>query len=409
VLFWGRNELPASPRFRQTLPVRPHPQVVPSLRVRPAYTFMLPTAPRGASAKDVCVTTTTITAGRWTRAERLRITGIAGVIAALHVIGWALYLFYANDLAGAGAFAGAGTLAYTLGMRHAFDADHIAAIDDTTRLMMQRGRRPIGVGFFFAMGHSTVVLALAFVVALAAGAGTGIDNFRHIGGLVSQIVAMSFLLLVAVLNVVVLAGIVRLWRHMTEGRLDQRELELQLLNRGLLNRILGRRARGLIRSSWHMYPVGILFGLGLETASEVTLLALSASTASHGSALPALAVLSLPLLFAAGMSAFDTADSMLMTRVYSWAYCSPARRLYYNIATTGMTVAVAAFIASVYIASLIVDATGAGRPLAVYASLADHFEMLGYIVVAIFATSWLAAAATWRYRGLAQKYGDHYR
>jgi high-affinity nickel-transport protein len=344
--------------------------------------------------------------GRWTNAERLRLTGIVGVIAALHVIGWSLYLFYANGPAGAGAFAGAGTLAYTLGMRHAFDADHIAAIDDTTRLMMQRGRRPLGVGFFFAMGHSTVVLVIAFIVALAAGAGTGINSFRHIGGLVSQIVAMLFLLLVAVLNVMVLTGIVTLWRRMTEGRLDQQELERQLVNRGLMNRILGHRTRGLIRSSWHMYPIGILFGLGLETASEVTLLALSASTASHRSGLPTLAVLSLPLLFAAGMSAFDTADSMLMTRAYSWAYRSPARRLYYNIATTGMTVAVAAFIASVYIAGLIADATGAGGPLAAYASLADHFEMLGYIVVAIFATSWFAAAAIWRCRGLAEKYGD---
>ncbi|MET9789699.1 HoxN/HupN/NixA family nickel/cobalt transporter [Streptomyces canus] len=353
------------------------------------------------------MTTTTITAGRWTRAERLRITGIVGVIAALHVIGWSLYLFYANDPAGAGAFAGAGTLAYTLGMRHAFDADHIAAIDDTTRLMMQRGRRPVGVGFFFAMGHSTVVLALAFVVALAAGAaGSGIDTFRHVGGLVSQIVAMVFLLLVAVLNLMVLTGIVGLWRRMASGRLDQGELDLHLLNRGLMNRILGRRARGLIRSSWHMYPVGILFGLGLETASEITLLALSASAAAHGSGLPTLAVLSLPLLFAAGMSAFDTADSILMTRLYSWAYRSPARRLYYNIATTGMTVAVAAFIASVYVAGLVADATRAGTLVTAYASLADHFELLGYIVVAIFAASWLCAAAIWRFRGLAERYGD---
>jgi len=252
-----------------------------------------------------------------------------------------------------------------------------------------------------------VVLALAFVVALAAGAaGSGIDTFRHVGGLVSQIVAMVFLLLVAVLNLMVLTGIVGLWRRMASGRLDQGELDLHLLNRGLMNRILGRRARGLIRSSWHMYPVGILFGLGLETASEITLLALSASAAAHGSGLPLLAVLSLPLLFAAGMSAFDTADSMLMTRLYSWAYRSPARRLYYNIATTGMTVAVAAFIASVYVAGLVADANGAGTLVTAYASLADHFELLGYIVVAIFAASWLCAAAIWRFRGLAEKYGD---
>ncbi|MGI3224196.1 HoxN/HupN/NixA family nickel/cobalt transporter [Streptomyces sp. GTA36] len=228
--------------------------------------------------------------------------------------------------------------------------------------------------------------------------------FRHVGGLVSQIVAMLFLLLVAVLNSMVLNGIVGLWRRMTQGRLDPNELERHLLNRGLMNRILGRRARGLIRSSWHMYPVGILFGLGLGTASEITLLALSAS-AAHGSGLPLLAVLSLPLLFAAGMSAFDTADSMLMTRLYSWAYRSPARRLYYNLATTGMTVAVAAFIASVYVAGLVADTTGAGGLLTAYASLADHFELLGYIVVAIFAASWLSAAAIWRFRGLAEKYG----
>jgi high-affinity nickel-transport protein len=153
---------------------------------------------------------TTIT-GRWTGAERLRISGIVGVIAVLHVAGWSLYLYYANGLAGAGSFAGAGTLAYTLGIRHAFDADHIAAIDDTTRLMLQRGRRPVGVGFFFAMGHSTVVLILALVVALAAGAaGSGVDTFREVGGIVSKIVAMSFLLLVAALNVVVLAGVVTL-------------------------------------------------------------------------------------------------------------------------------------------------------------------------------------------------------
>ncbi len=351
------------------------------------------------------MTTTITTTTRWTRSERLRITGMAGVIVALHVIGWSLYLWYAEGPVGAGAFAGAGTLAYFLGVRHAFDADHIAAIDDTTRLMMQRGRRPVGVGFFFAMGHSTVVLVHALIVALAASTGTGVDAFRTIGGPISQLAATSFLLLVAVLNALVLAGVVGLWRKMTRGRLDQRELELQMLNRGLLNRILGGRARRLVRSSWHMYPVGILFGLGLETASEVTLLALSASAASSGG-LPVLAVLSLSLLFAAGMSAFDTADSMLMTRLYSWAYRNPARRLYYNIATTGMTVAIAAFIASVYAAALITDTLGAGGPLAAYASLADHFELLGYIVVAIFALSWLAAVALGRYRGLGTKYGD---
>jgi high-affinity nickel-transport protein len=330
------------------------------------------------------------------RAHRLRITAILGAIVALHVLGWTLYLYYSRGLAAVGGFAGAGTLAYSLGVRHAFDADHVAAIDDTTRLMVQRGRRPVGIGFFFAMGHSTVVLVLALLVALAAGAvGTGIGTFQRVGGIVSQLVAMSFLLLVAALNALVLAGVITLSRRVTRGEVDQHELEAQLLNRGLLNRILGRRARSLIRSSWHMYPVGILFGLGLETASEVTLLALSAS-ASHGG-LPLLAVLTLPLLFAAGMSAFDTADSLLMTRAYSWAHRHPGRRLYYNIAATGMTVLVAAFIASVYLTGLLARAVDLPAPLAVYAQLADHFELLGYLVVGAFVTAWLAAAAIWRY------------
>jgi len=352
--------------------------------------------------------------GAWTPRERARIGGIVAVVAALHIAGWALYLYYANGLAGAGAFAGAGTLAYSLGVRHAFDADHIAAIDDTTRLMMQRGRRPVGVGFFFALGHSTVVLVLAMIVAAAAGAaaaGDGVEEFRHVGGLVSQVVAMSFLLLVAVLNALVLAGVIGLWRRMTRGTLDRNELEVLLLNRGLLNRMLGRRARGLIRSSWHMYPVGILFGLGLETASEVTLLALSAGTAAQGG-LPALAVLTLPLLFAAGMTACDTADSLLMSRAYSWAHRSPARRLYYNAATTGMTVVVAAFIASVYLAGLLTEAAGTGGlgglrgPLAAYASLAEHFEMLGYVIVAAFAVVWAGAAIVWRLSGLGRRYAE---
>ncbi|SDX88606.1 high-affinity nickel-transport protein [Modestobacter sp. DSM 44400] len=264
----------------------------------------------------------------WTRGQRLQLSGIVAAVLLLHVVGWTGYLAVKQGPAGAGAFAGAGVLAYVLGIRHAFDADHIAAIDDTTRLMVQRGRRPVGVGFFFAMGDSSVVIALALVVAVAAGATAtpGLDRWRHVGGAVSAIVAMSFLALVAILNALVLRGIVGAWRDMRRGRLDEEQVELLLLNRGLVNRILGGRARSLIRSSWHMYPLGILFGLGLETASEVTLLTLSASTAQAGG-LSLLAVLSLPLLFAAGMSAFDTCDGVLMSLAYSWSAGHPARRL----------------------------------------------------------------------------------
>lgn len=342
---------------------------------------------------------------RWSRAERVRIVGILGVIAVLHLAGWAMYLAYAGEPAAAGGLAGAGTLAYVLGVRHAFDADHIAAIDDTTRLMMLRGRRPVGVGFFFALGHSSVVLILAVVVAIAAGAvsSRGMTQVQEVGGVVALVVATSFLLLVAVLNAVVLSGLLRLWRAFRAGALETADLDRALLNRGLMNRVLGPRARMLVRSSWHMAPVGFLFGLGLETASEVTLLALSASTASTGG-LPMLAVLSLPVLFAAGMTGMDTVDSLLMARAYSWAYRSPGRRLYYNLATTGITVAVGLFVASVYAAGLVVDHLGASW-LAGYASLGQHFELFGYAIVGVFLAAWAAATAVWRLRGYETRYG----
>jgi nickel/cobalt transporter (NiCoT) family protein len=349
--------------------------------------------------------------GSWTRGQRLQLSVIVAVIAVLHVLGWSLYLSVTHGAAGAGAFAGAGVLAYVLGIRHAFDADHIAAIDDTTRLMVARGRRPIGVGFFFAMGHSSVVVVLALVVAVAAAGitSTGMDEWRAVGGVVSTIAAMSFLALVAVLNAMVLKGIIGLWREMRRGQLDDKQLELQLLNRGLVNRILGGRARALIRSSWHMYPLGILFGLGLETASEVTLLTLSASTAQAGG-IGLLATLSLPLLFAAGMSAFDTCDGLLMTLAYTWSQRRPARRLYYNIVTTWATVLVAGFISSVYLAAVLVAHAGV-LFLSGYAALADHFELLGYVIVAFFILVWVGAMTLWRVGGFDRRYavpvGDH--
>lgn len=351
------------------------------------------------------MTTESHVAGAWTRAERVRLSGIVATVVALNVAGWSLYLYYTHSLTSAGAFAGAGTLAYVLGVRHAFDADHIAAIDDTTRLMLLRGQRPVGVGFFFAMGHSTVVLVLALVVAFAAhsAAADHLDTLRHAGALTSAVVAVAFLTLVGVLNAMVLTALVRLWRSLSRGEVDQATIDRELANRGLMNRMLGGRRRGLIRTSRHMFAVGLLFGLGLETASEVTLLSLQASTAAQG-ALPALAVLTLPLLFAAGMSTLDTADSLLMTRAYSWAYRQPARRLYYNLATTGMTVLVALFVASVYVADLLVQATGLTGPIAGYAGLAARFELLGYVIVGAFVLAWGGAVLLWRIGRLDQRY-----
>ena len=359
------------------------------------------------------MTTIAAVPGSWSRSQRLQLSSIVAVIGVLHIVGWSLYLSVTSGPLGAGAFAGAGVLAYVLGIRHAFDADHIAAIDDTTRLMVQRGRRPVGVGFFFAMGHSSVVVALALVVAVAAGAASSasLESWRAIGGVVSTVVAMTFLGLVAVLNALVLKGIVRSWRDLRRGRLDEAELERQLLNRGLVNRILGGRARTLIKHSWHMYPLGILFGLGLETASEVTLLTLSASTASSASSAggvaggaPLLAALTLPVLFAAGMSAFDTVDGVLMSVAYSWSNRSPARRLFYNIATTAATVTVAGFIASVYLAGVLTDELGVSA-LAGYAGLAEDFELLGYLIVGFFVLVWGGAALLWRFGGFEHRHG----
>ncbi|MCZ4589790.1 HoxN/HupN/NixA family nickel/cobalt transporter [Rhodococcus opacus] len=335
---------------------------------------------------------------RWTSAERSRLAAIVAAIAALHVLGWSLYLWQSENLAAASGFAGAGTLAYILGMRHAFDADHIAAIDDTTRLMLVRGRRPVGVGFFFAMGHSAVVLVLAVLVAFAGAnlSDTSLDGIRGVGGTISILVAIGFIALVAALNAVVLTGLTRLWRQYRVGTLRAEQIDLQLLNRGLVNRVLGSRARNLIKSSWHMAPLGFLFGLGLETASEVTLLALSATTAVNGG-MSFAAVLTLPLLFAAGMSMMDTADSLLMTRAYSWAYRSPGRRLYYNLATTAMTVVIGLFVASVYLAGALTDHFGVTTGwIGWYGALADHFELFGYVIVGLFVASWLGAVLLWK-------------
>ncbi|SFK69717.1 HoxN/HupN/NixA family nickel/cobalt transporter [Geodermatophilus ruber] len=338
------------------------------------------------------MTTVTIAVPGVRRNLRLRVAGVLGAVLALHVLGWTLFLLESRTYAGAGAFAGAGTLAYALGVRHAFDADHIAAIDDATRLMVAQGRRPVGVGFFFALGHSSVVVVLALVAAFAAGwVSVGdLGPVEEVGGLVAAAVAVLFLLAVAGINAVVLRGLVLARRRYRAGEADEEQIELLLLNRGLLNRVLGGRARALVRSSWHMYPLGILFGLGLETASEVALLALSATTVSDGG-LSFLAVLSLPLLFAAGMSAFDTCDGLLMTRAYAWSQQKPARRLSYNILTTALTVAIGAFVSSVYLAGLLADEAG-WTWLTPYGALAGHFEYIGYAVAALFLAVWATAA-----------------
>jgi len=339
-----------------------------------------------------------IEAGRWSSAERARIAAILGVIAALHIGGISLYLVHQSNSAGAAGLLGSGVVAYVLGMRHAFDADHIAAIDDSTRVMLLRGRRPVGVGFFFAMGHSTVVVLLALIVALAAGrvSEAQVESWRSLGGTVAVVVAMVFLLVVALLNSVVLTNLVRLWRGVRSGASSVDEIGRAPRAQGVMTRLLGARLRNVTRHSWHMYPIGLLMGLGMETASEVTLLSLSASTAAGGH-LPVLGILSLPLLFAAGMSTFDTADSLIMTRLYSWSYRDPVRTLFFNIATTAMTVGIAFFIALVYISQVLSEQVG-WTVLEGFGGISDHFEVFGYGIAVVFTVTWVGALLLWRRR-----------
>src|ERR671935_353363 len=272
-----------------------------------------------------------------TRREWLRLSGFGGGIVLLHVLGWGFFLYYSRHNP---ALAGLGTLAYTFGLRHAFDADHIAAIDNTTRKFLQDGKRSLGVGFFFSLGHSTIVFSLAAALAVAAkSVNSRLPGFHEYGSYVGAGVSGTFLWVIGVLNLLVLRDVVLIARGLRSGRFDERELERRLLERGFMNRFFIGRAARLIRRSRHMYPLGQLFGLGLDTASEGGLLALTAGVATGNA--PFLAILALPLLFAAGMSLMDTADGIFMARAYSWAFSSPIRKVYYNITVTALSVTVA--------------------------------------------------------------------
>ena len=278
---------------------------------------------------------------------------MAAVVVGLHLFGWFTLLALVvpkHYSLGTQVFGvGLGVTAYTLGLRHAFDADHIAAIDNTTRKLMADGKRPLSVGFFFSLGHSTVVfvLALLFSLGVKALAGQVEDDgstLHDVTGLVGTGVSGTFLYVIAALNLVVLVGIVRVFREMRRGRFDEAELEAQLEARGLMNRFLGRFTRA-IRAPWQMYPLGILFGLGFDTATEVALLFLAAGAAGAG--LPWYAILCLPVLFAAGMSLLDTIDGSFMNFAYGWAFSRPVRKVYYNLVVTALSVAVAFIIGSI--------------------------------------------------------------
>ena len=346
---------------------------------------------------------------RLTRREWRTVGGMAAVVVGLHLAGWITLVAVvapAHYTAGGQVFGiGLGVTAYTLGMRHAFDADHIAAIDNTTRKLMADGRRPLSVGFWFSLGHSSVVFALvallaAGVRALAGEVGSADSALQHVTGLVGLAVSGTFLLLIGLINLGVLRKILGVWRGMRAGTYDEAELEAHLNSRGLLNRVLGRFTRA-VRKPWHMYPVGLLFGLGFDTATEVSLLVLAGGAAAF--ALPWYALLILPVLFAAGMSLLDTIDGSFMNFAYGWAFSKPVRKVYYNLTITGLSVAVALIIGSIELTSILVDRLGiTSGPLAAIGSL--DLNHVGYAIVGLFALTWVVAGLVWRFGRIEQRW-----
>ncbi|MCU1658479.1 MAG: high-affinity nickel-transport protein [Pseudonocardiales bacterium] len=335
-------------------------------------------------------------------AEWRRLIGMFGFIAVLHVAGFAMLFLAVSGhyrLGATGTFGiGTGMLAYSLGLRHAFDADHISAIDNTTRKLMSEGKRPLGVGFFFSLGHSSIVFAMAVVLnfgirALYTQVRNGNSDLHHYTGLIGTSVSGAFLLLIAVLNIVVLAGIVRVFREMRDGSYNDAELDEQLNKRGLMYRFFGPIARS-IDTSWKMYPLGVLFGLGFDTATEISLLVLAGTSVAAG--LPFWAILSLPILFAAGMCLLDTIDGSFMNFAYGWAFSKPVRKVYYNITITGLSVAVAVLIGGLEIAQVL---AGQLNLSGWFWSFASGFDLnrAGFFIVGMFVTVWIGALAIWRF------------
>ena len=348
-----------------------------------------------------------------TRAEWRSIWGMSAFVLLLHVLGWGvLGLIVAPqhyEVDGTTAFGlGLGVTAYTLGMRHAFDADHIAAIDNTTRKLMSEGKRPLSVGFWFSLGHSSIVFGLVLLLSLGVKALVGQvedegSSLQQTTGLIGTAVSGVFLLLIGVLNLIVLRQILGVFREMRRGSYDEETLEQHLDNRGLLNRILGRVTRA-VRKPWHMYPVGLLFGLGFDTATEVSLLVLAGGAAAFN--LPWYALLTLPVLFAAGMSLLDSIDGCFMNFAYGWAFSKPVRKVYYNITITGLSVAVALVIGGIEIVSILTEkldiTTG---PLAWVGGL--DLNHVGYAIVAMFVLTWVVALLVWRLGRIEERWNAH--
>jgi high-affinity nickel-transport protein len=336
---------------------------------------------------------------------------MVGSTLALHVVGFGVFIAFVvpNHYKGLGI--GVSVLAYTLGLRHAFDADHISAIDNTTRKLMSErhgvegSKRPLSVGYWFSLGHSTIVVAIGIGIVVAekavysavSNSHSGLEQF---GGVFGTLVSASFLFLIAILNLVILAGIIRVVRAMRQGNYDEAELERQLENRGLMYRFFGKWMRSITKE-WQMYPVGVVFGLGFDTATEVTLLATTALLATQ--ALPWYSIMCLPVLFTAGMTLMDTLDGCFMNVAYGWAFFNPVRKVYYNLAITGLSVAICFFIGTVEVLGLL------PMELHLHGNFWNdmagfNINTAGFIIVGLFVLTWAGAGLIWRYGKIEEKW-----
>ncbi len=327
---------------------------------------------------------------------RTKVVGIyaALVVANIAAWAWALVAFRHYPV-----LLGTAMLAYSFGLRHAIDADHIAAIDNVTRKLMQDGRRPVGVGLFFSLGHSTIVVLASVGIAATATAFKGqFEQLQSVGGFIGTIVSATFLLVIALINIVVLATVLRSFRQVTTGAGPVAQSpDAYLAGGGLLARLFRPLFR-LIRHSWQMYPLGVLFGLGFDTATEIGLLGISAAEAAKG--LPIWSILVFPALFTAGMSLVDTTDGILMLGAYGWAFVKPVRKLYYNITITFVSVVVALLVGGIEALGLLADQLKLTGPFwSAIGALNDNFGIVGLLIIGVFVLSWLGSAVIYRLRG----------
>ena len=331
------------------------------------------------------------------RATSLRrpVIGIYTILVAANVAAWAWAVFIFREQP---VLLGTALLAYGFGLRHAVDADHIAAIDNVTRKLMQDGKRPVSVGFFFAIGHATVViLAAAAIAGTATALATHYDAFRTIGGIISTTVSATFLLGIAAMNLLIFRSVWLTFRHVKRGgAYVEEDFDLLLNKRGFAARVFRPLFR-LITQSWHMYPLGFLFGLGFDTATEVALLGISATQAGQGVSIWSIMVF--PALFAAGMALVDTTDGILMLGAYDWAFVKPIRKLYYNMTITLVSVIVAVLIGGTEALGLIGGQLGlSGGLWTGVSALNDHFNSLGFIIIGVFIVAWVASVLIYRFK-----------